>query len=69
VAAKRIQHRLLVAFLGVVVAVLVPAAIMLDAWIGESVRDAERESMTREARALAGAAIARRQRARHRRRR
>jgi two-component system, OmpR family, phosphate regulon sensor histidine kinase PhoR len=54
VRGKRIQQRLLVAFLGVVVAVLVPAAIMLDAWIGESVRDAERESLTREARALAG---------------
>ncbi|HEY1584800.1 MAG TPA: HAMP domain-containing protein, partial [Polyangia bacterium] len=53
-AAKRIQQRLLVAFLGVVVAVLVPAAMMLDAWIGESVRDAERASLTREARALAG---------------
>ena len=53
-AAKRIQHRLLIAFLGVVVAVLVPAAMMLDAWIGESVRDAERASLTREARALAG---------------
>ncbi|MGZ3443844.1 MAG: histidine kinase dimerization/phospho-acceptor domain-containing protein, partial [Polyangia bacterium] len=35
-------------------AVLVPAALMLDRWIGDSVRDVERESLTREARALAG---------------
>ena len=41
------------AFLGVVVAVLVPAAIMLDSWIGESVREVERDSLVREARALA----------------
>ena len=54
VAAKRIQQRLLLAFLGVVVAVLVPAAAMLDRWIGDSVRDVERDSLTREARALAG---------------
>ncbi|HXU71862.1 MAG TPA: ATP-binding protein [Polyangia bacterium] len=53
-ARKRIQQRLLVAFLGVVVAVLVPAAAMLDAWIGDSVRDVERESLTREATTLAG---------------
>ncbi|HEX6839091.1 MAG TPA: hypothetical protein VF334_21075, partial [Polyangia bacterium] len=52
--ANRIQRRLLVAFLGVVVAVLVPAAVMLDSWIGDSVRELERESLTREARALAG---------------
>ena len=51
---NRIQRRLLVAFLGVVVAVLVPAAVMLDSWIGDSVRDLERESLVREARALAG---------------
>jgi two-component system phosphate regulon sensor histidine kinase PhoR len=54
VAAKRIQQRLLMAFLGVVVAVLVPAALMLDRWIGDSVREVERDSLTREARALAG---------------
>jgi len=54
VRGKRIQQRLLVAFLGVVVAVLVPAAMMLDAWIGESVRDVVRDSLTREARGLAG---------------
>jgi len=54
VRANRIQRRLLVAFLGVVVAVLVPAAVMLDAWIGDSVRELERESLAREARALAG---------------
>jgi two-component system, OmpR family, phosphate regulon sensor histidine kinase PhoR len=54
VRGKRIQQRLLVAFLGVVVAVIVPAAVMLDAWIGESVREVERDSLTREARALAG---------------
>ncbi|MDB4969805.1 MAG: multi-sensor signal transduction histidine kinase [Myxococcales bacterium] len=53
VAAKRIQQRLLVAFLGVVVAVLVPAAAMLDRWMGDSVRDVERDSLTREARSLA----------------
>ncbi len=52
--ANRIQRRLLVAFLGVVVAVLVPAAVMLDSWIGDSVRDVERDSLEREARALAG---------------
>ena len=50
---KRIQRRLLVAFLGIVVAVLAPAAIMLDSWIGDSVRALERESLTREARVLA----------------
>ena len=54
VPGKRIQQRLLIAFLGVVVAVLVPAAVMLDSWIGESVRDVERDSLTREARAFAG---------------
>ncbi len=53
VAAKRIQQRLLVAFLGVVVAVLIPAAAMLDSWIGESVRELERDSLSREARTLA----------------
>ena len=52
---KRIQRRLLVAFLVVVVAVLVPAAVMLDSWIGDSVRDLVRDSLEREARALAGA--------------
>ena len=51
---KRIQQRLLVAFLGVVVAVLVPAAAMLDSWIGDSVRDIERDSLTREAHTVAG---------------
>lgn len=55
VTGKRIQRRLNLAFLGVVVATLVPAAIMLDRWIGDSVRDLEREALTREARALAGA--------------
>jgi two-component system phosphate regulon sensor histidine kinase PhoR len=55
VPAKRIQRRLLMAFLGVVVAVLVPAALMLQQWIGESVRDLQRDSLTREARALATA--------------
>jgi two-component system phosphate regulon sensor histidine kinase PhoR len=54
VRGKRIQQRLLAAFLGVVVAALVPAALMLDRWIGDSVRDVERESLTREARTLAG---------------
>jgi two-component system phosphate regulon sensor histidine kinase PhoR len=54
VRGKRIQQRLLIAFLGVVVAVLVPAAAMLDAWIGDSVRELERDSLTREARTLAG---------------
>jgi two-component system, OmpR family, phosphate regulon sensor histidine kinase PhoR len=54
VRGKRIQQRLLVAFLGVVVAVLVPAAAMLDSWIGDSVRDIERDSLTREARTMAG---------------
>ena len=54
VRGKRIQQRLLVAFFGVVVAVLVPAAAMLDSWIGDSVRDIERDSLTREARTLAG---------------
>src|SRR3954462_12228392 len=53
VGPKRIQQRLLVAFVGVVIAVLVPAAIMLDRWIGDSVRDLERDSLTREARSLA----------------
>ncbi|HEY2748360.1 MAG TPA: ATP-binding protein [Polyangia bacterium] len=52
-AQKRIQQRLLMAFLGVVVAVLIPAAVMLDSWIGESVRELERDSLTREARTLA----------------
>ena len=51
---NRIQRRLLVAFLGVVIAVLVPAAIMLDSWIGDGVRDLERDALVREARALAG---------------
>src|SRR5579864_5652792 len=43
------------AFVGVVVAVLIPAAMMLNGWIGDSVRDLERESLTREAKALASA--------------
>ena len=43
----------MLAFLGVVVAVLLPAAVMLDRWIGDSVRELERDSLFREARALA----------------
>ena len=53
-ASTRIQQRLLIAFLGVVVAVLLPAAFMLDSWIGDGVRDLVRESLTREAEAMAG---------------
>jgi two-component system, OmpR family, phosphate regulon sensor histidine kinase PhoR len=53
VGQKRIQQRLLFAFVGIVVAVLLPAAIMLDRWIGDSVRELERDSLTREARSLA----------------
>ncbi|HWE31223.1 MAG TPA: ATP-binding protein, partial [Polyangia bacterium] len=52
--STRIQQRLLIAFLGVVVAVLLPAAFMLDSWIGDGVRDLVRESLTREAEAMAG---------------
>jgi two-component system phosphate regulon sensor histidine kinase PhoR len=55
VGRKRIQQRLQMAFIGVVVAVLIPAAMMLNGWIGDSVRDLERESLTREAKALASA--------------
>ena len=54
VASTRIQQRLLIAFLGVVVAVLLPAAFMLDSWIGDGVRDLVREPLTREAEAMAG---------------
>jgi two-component system phosphate regulon sensor histidine kinase PhoR len=54
VASTRIQQRLLIAFLGVVVAVLLPAAFMLDSWIGDGVRDLVRESLTREAQAMSG---------------
>jgi two-component system phosphate regulon sensor histidine kinase PhoR len=53
VGAKRIQQRLLLAFLGVVIAVLLPAASMLDSWLGDGVRELVRESLTREARVLA----------------
>ncbi|HEX4459106.1 MAG TPA: histidine kinase dimerization/phospho-acceptor domain-containing protein, partial [Polyangia bacterium] len=35
-------------------AVLLPAAFMLDSWIGDGVRDLVRESLTREAEAMAG---------------
>src|SRR5439155_15551380 len=40
---------------GVVVAVLIPAALMLHNWIGESVLNQQRDSLVREARALAAA--------------
>jgi two-component system phosphate regulon sensor histidine kinase PhoR len=43
------------AFLGVVVAALLPAAFMLDRWIGDGVRDLVRDSLMREAQALAAA--------------
>jgi two-component system phosphate regulon sensor histidine kinase PhoR len=52
--AKRIQQRLMLAFVGVVVAALLPAASMLDRWIGDSVRELVRQSLSREARVLAG---------------
>jgi two-component system, OmpR family, phosphate regulon sensor histidine kinase PhoR len=55
VAQTRIQQRLLMAFLGVVVAALIPAAFMLDRWIGDGVSDLVRESLTREAQSLANA--------------
>jgi two-component system, OmpR family, phosphate regulon sensor histidine kinase PhoR len=60
VGAKRIQQRLMLAFVGVVVAALVPAASMLDRWIGDSMREAVRQSLEREAQLL-GALIERAQ--------
>jgi two-component system phosphate regulon sensor histidine kinase PhoR len=54
VGTKRIQQRLMLAFVGVVVAALLPAASMLDRWIGDSVRELSRQSLSREARVLAG---------------
>jgi two-component system phosphate regulon sensor histidine kinase PhoR len=54
VAQTRIQQRLLIAFLVVVVAALLPAAFMLERWIGDGMRDVIRESLTREAQMLAG---------------
>jgi two-component system phosphate regulon sensor histidine kinase PhoR len=54
VGAKRIQQRLMLAFVGVVVAALLPAASMLDRWIGDSARELVRQSLSREARVLAG---------------
>jgi two-component system phosphate regulon sensor histidine kinase PhoR len=55
VGQTRIQQRLLMAFLVVVVAALLPAAFMLDRWIGDGMRDVVRESLTREAQLVATA--------------
>jgi len=53
VAGRRIEQRLLLAFVGTVVGVLLPAAILLHRWLGDDVRDLIRESTLREATVLA----------------
>jgi two-component system phosphate regulon sensor histidine kinase PhoR len=53
VAGRRIEQRLLLAFVGAVVGVLLPAVILLHRWLGDDVRDLIRESLTREVTVLA----------------
>jgi two-component system phosphate regulon sensor histidine kinase PhoR len=53
VGGRRIEQRLLLAFVGAVVGVLLPAVILLHRWLGDDVRDLIRESVTREATVLA----------------
>jgi two-component system phosphate regulon sensor histidine kinase PhoR len=52
VGGRRIEQRLLLAFVGTVIFVLLPAAILLHRWLGNDVRDLIRESLTREATVL-----------------
>src|SRR4051795_8715158 len=51
--SRRIEQRLLLALIGVVVAVLLPAVILLDRWLGDDVQAMVRESLNREAVVLA----------------
>src|SRR3954471_14710482 len=48
-----IQQRLLTAFLVVVVVALLPAAFMLERWIGDGMAELVRESLTRDAQLVA----------------
>jgi two-component system phosphate regulon sensor histidine kinase PhoR len=53
VATRRIQDRLLVAFVALVGGVLLPAVVLLQRWMGGDVRSVLRDSLSREVKLLA----------------
>jgi two-component system phosphate regulon sensor histidine kinase PhoR len=52
-AGRRIQWRLFAAFLALAIGVTLPAAILLERWLGAEVRGLVRGSLAREAKVLA----------------